>query len=407
MRVVASGKRGCQQRSLVRLCVWLPAKICPMRLSDFILTNIEAILGEWEAFAGSLPPGASMAPAALRNDAERMLRFIAADLETDQSDDEQVAKARGRGKQLPEGEESAAHDHGLQRLADGFDLVQMVSEYRALRGSVTRLWAKEASLENQAKEMIRFNESIDQILAESVERFTRKMGHDKDLFLAVLGHDLRNPLSTIQLGATVLQRSPAITARDHNTVQTIARSAERMRQMVHDLLDFTRTRLGARLPITANTCDLSLLCQGIAAEFRTAHPDRTISIATQGDCRGQWDEARIQQLISNLLGNAIQHGYRGTDIGIVVNGTDADAVTVGIRNRGPVIAEWRRRLIFDPLVRGVDPDTDAIDYQRTSLGLGLYIVHEIATAHGGSVTVTSDEVDGTTFRVELPRHLPT
>ena len=81
--------------------------------------------------------------------------------------------------------------------------------------------------------------------------------------------------------------------------------------------------------------------------------------------------------------------------------------TSACRNRGPVIAEWRHRLIFDPLTRGVDPETDAIDYQRTSLGLGLYIVHEIATAHGGSVTVTSNEVDGTTFRVELPRHLPT
>src|SRR5690349_19459847 len=125
----------------------------PMRLSDFILANIEAILGEWESFAGSLPPGASMAPAALRNDAERMLRFIAADLEIEQSDEEQSAKARGRGKQLPHGEQSAAHDHGLQRLADGFDLVQMVSEYRAVRGSVTRLRANDASLEDQAREM--------------------------------------------------------------------------------------------------------------------------------------------------------------------------------------------------------------------------------------------------------------
>src|SRR4051794_11030792 len=260
-----------------------------MALSDFILDNIETILTEWEGFAASLPFGAAMHPAALRNDAERMLRFIAADLGTEQSADEQSAKAKGRGKQLAEGEQSAAHDHGLQRLAEGFDLVQMVSEYRALRGSVTRLWAKAASLEEQAKEMIRFNESVDQILAESVERFKRKMGRDKDLFLAVLGHDLRNPLSTIQLATAVLFRSSAITARDHNTVETIASSADRMRQMVNDLLDFTRTRLGARLPITAKTCDLSLLCEEIAQEFREAHPDRPILVETHGACRGQWD----------------------------------------------------------------------------------------------------------------------
>src|SRR6476646_107316 len=110
-----------------------------MPLADFILTNLERILTEWEAFAKSLPAGGSMTPRALRDDAERMLRFIAADLATGQTLAEEIAKSQGRGEPLPEGERSAAHDHGLQRLADGFDLVQMVSEYRALRASVTRL----------------------------------------------------------------------------------------------------------------------------------------------------------------------------------------------------------------------------------------------------------------------------
>src|SRR6476646_6887591 len=116
-----------------------------MYLSKFILTNLEHILVEWEAFARSLPAGASMTPRALRDDAERMLRFIAADLATGQTVGEEIAKSHGRGESLPEGEQSAAHDHGLQRLAEGFDLVQMVSEYRALRASVTRLWAKQVT----------------------------------------------------------------------------------------------------------------------------------------------------------------------------------------------------------------------------------------------------------------------
>ena len=164
-----------------------------MHLADFILTNLEPILVEWEAFAKSLPAGASMTPRALRDDAERMLRFIAADLATGQTVDEEIAKSHGRGEHLPEGEQSAAHDHGLQRLEEGFDLVQMVSEYRALRASVTRLWAKEVNaFDQQASEMIRFNEAMDQILAESVERFTEKVGRDKDLFLAVLGHDVQS-----------------------------------------------------------------------------------------------------------------------------------------------------------------------------------------------------------------------
>ena len=378
-----------------------------MRLADFILANLEPILVEWEAFAKSLPAGASMTPRALRNDAERMLRFIAADLTTGQTVDEEIAKSQGRGGQLPQGDQSAAHDHGLQRLADGFDLVQMVSEYRALRASVTRLWAKEVNaFDQQSFEMIRFNEAMDQILAESVERFTEKVGRDKDLFLAVLGHDLRNPLAAIKMASALLLRSEAITARDHNSAVTISRSADRMSQMVHDLLDFTRTRLGARLPISAERCDLRAICHRIAEEMRTAHPDRSISVQGEADCTGQWDASRIEQLVSNLVGNAVQHGYRGTPINISLDGNQSETVIVGVLNRGPAIPEWQRRSIFDPLTRGVDPEAEVDADQRTSLGLGLYIAHEIAGAHGGTIELVSSEPGGTTFRVVLPRHLP-
>jgi signal transduction histidine kinase len=378
-----------------------------MHLANFILANLEPILVEWEAFAKSLPAGVSMTPRALRNDAERMLRFIAADLEKGQTVDQEIAKSHGHGEHLRDGEQSAAHDHGLQRLADGFDLVQMVSEYRALRASVTRLWAKEVNaFDQQALEMIRFNEAMDQILAESVERFTEKVGRDRDLFLAVLGHDLRNPLSTIKMGSALLLRSSAITARDHNSAATISRSADRMGQMVHDLLDFTRTRLGARLPISVERCDLRTICDRIAEEMRTAHPDRSISVECDGDCAGQWDPSRIEQLVSNLVGNAVQHGYRGTAVAIILDGNQTETVTVGVLNHGPAVPEWQRRTIFDPLTRGVDPEAQADGDHRTSLGLGLYIAREIASAHGGTIDLTSSEIAGTTFRVVLPRYVP-
>jgi signal transduction histidine kinase len=378
-----------------------------MHLANFILANLEPILVEWEAFARSLPAGVSMTPRALRNDAERMLRFIAADLEKGQTVDQEIAKSHGHGEHLRDGEQSAAHDHGLQRLADGFDLVQMVSEYRALRASVTRLWAKEVNaFDQQALEMIRFNEAMDQILAESVERFTEKVGRDRDLFLAVLGHDLRNPLSTIKMGSALLLRSSAITARDHNSAATISRSADRMGQMVHDLLDFTRTRLGARLPISVERCDLRTICDRIAEEMRTAHPDRSISVECDGDCAGQWDPSRIEQLVSNLVGNAVQHGYRGTAVAIILDGNQTETVTVGVLNHGPAVPEWQRRTIFDPLTRGVDPEAQADADHRTSLGLGLYIAREIASAHGGTIDLTSSEIAGTTFRVVLPRYVP-
>jgi signal transduction histidine kinase len=179
-----------------------------------------------------------------------------------------------------------------------------------------------------------------------------------------------------------------------------------MGQMVNDLLDFTRTRLGARLSITAERCDLGAICNGIAEELRIAHPDRPITVECYGDRAGQWDASRIEQLVSNLVGNAVQHGYRGTAVDITVDGNQAETVTVCVLNRGPAIPEWQRRSIFDPLTRGVDPEAEAEADQRTSLGLGLYIAHEIASAHGGTIDLTSGELEGTTFRVVLPRHLP-
>jgi signal transduction histidine kinase len=140
--------------------------------------------------------------------------------------------------------------------------------------------------------------------------------------------------------------------------------------------------------------------------MRTAHPDRSISVECDGDCAGQWDPSRIEQLVSNLVGNAVQHGYRGTAVAIILEGSQTETVTVGVLNHGPAVPESQRRSIFDPLTRGVDPEVQADADHRTSLGLGLYIAREIASAHGGTIDVTSSEIEGTMFRVVLPRYLP-
>jgi hypothetical protein len=139
-----------------------------MKLAQFILDNVEPILTEWEAFAKSLPPGQKMNVAALRNDAERMLRFVAADMEAAQTEGQRAVK--GRGQQAAGSEDSAAHDHGRLRHMQAFDLAQMISEFRALRASVIRLWSAQPGATSLAtsSELIRFNEAIDQILAESV-----------------------------------------------------------------------------------------------------------------------------------------------------------------------------------------------------------------------------------------------
>jgi hypothetical protein len=340
-----------------------------------------------------------MTSTALRDDAERMLRFVAADMEASQSEAQRAVK--GRGRQVVGSDDTAAQAHGRLRLTQAFDLVQMVSEFRALRASVIRLWSAQprAAVPSPLSELIRFNEAIDQILAESVNRYASDMERSRELLLAVLGHDLRNPLSSIRMSAEVLARTD-LTPRQSGLTSGIIRGSERMRKMVHDLLDFTRTRLGAKLVVSAERCELDAVCRSIVEETRSGHPDREVTVRSSGDCVGQWDGERMAQLVSNLVGNAVQHGYQHTPVNVSVMGDDGDWVTLVVENQGSVIPLERRSSIFDPLNRS--PET-AAHSQAGSLGLGLYIAKEIALAHGGDVKLLSSDESATLFEVRLPR----
>ena len=375
-----------------------------MSLADFIVANLEPILDEWEAFARSLPPGQRLSSNVLRQDAERMLRFVAADMKSAQTPEQQVQKSRGQASSAGgTGGASAARDIGFRRQSEGFGLLQLVGEYRVLRASVIRLWTQSTGSEEDAPraELVRFNESIDQMLGESVERFVERMDRSRELLLTVLGHDLRNPLSAISLSGAALVRSD-LEPREHDMAMTVVRSSERMQAMVFDLLDFTRTRLGAPPTIRPERCDLCQLVQNIVEELRAAHPSQSLSVHCSGDGVGHWDQQRIERLISNLVANAIEHGDRGSDVRVEVSGEDPNVVTFSVINRGPVIPVEQRQVIFDPFARvaGIVGDQDPVS---GSLGLGLYIAKEIATAHGGTIEVASSDDAGTTFRVHLPR----
>jgi signal transduction histidine kinase len=169
-----------------------------MKLSDFIVENIEEITAEWEEFAKSLlPSGEVMTSLALRDHATQILRAIAVDIASNQTQLEQAYKSKGFVPIAP-GIQTAAMTHGALRHLAGFDLRQLAAEFRALRASVLRLWLKRGGDgESAFYEMTRFNESIDQALAESIANYSDSVSHSRDTFLAILGHDLRSPLSTI------------------------------------------------------------------------------------------------------------------------------------------------------------------------------------------------------------------
>ena len=370
-----------------------------MKLIEFIRNNHAAIIKDWEAFASSLRPAAeAMSNAALRDHADEILAAIVADMEKPQDHVEQAEKSRGQGEKHRM--EAVGRIHADLRVEGGFKLDQLVAEYRALRGSILRLWGAAGGKAGVSDliDVTRFNEALDEALAEATTWYSATIEKTRDQFLAILGHDLRSPLSGIMMAADRMKRSAGIDDPHVKAASRIMSSAGRMERMVKDLLDLTRTRLGAGIPIARTAMDLDPLLRDVLAEFEASHPDRELRSEVTGDLHGDWDHDRLAQVISNLVGNALQHGVEKTPVRVLVRGLEKDVV-VEINNEGPPIPHSDLTTLFDAMVRHSKNDKDS-----TSLGLGLYIAREIVNAHGGTIAVTSTKQDGTTFTIRLPRH---
>ena len=376
-----------------------------MRLARFITEHLEEILVEWEVFAASLlPPGAVMTSLALRDHASEVLLAIAEDIESEQTDLEQAYKSKGFA-QIAEATRTAAMTHGALRHLAGFDLRQLAAEFRALRASVLRLWLKQGSPldETALYETTRFNEAIDQALAESISNYSDEVARSRDTFLAILGHDLRGPLSAIANSGLYLA-SPGLlpSGEPLEAARRVNRGAARMAAMIRDLLEYTRTRLGRAIPITREAASMGHICRLAYDEIRAAHPERMFRLDLSGDLEGRFDGERLQQVLSNLLDNAIRHGDRSQPITLSARG-DADKVTVRVMNHGRPIPPDQLQVIFNPLVQIPSVRVDEDASLSTSLGLGLYIAREIVAMHGGTIVAESSDEDGTVFSARLPR----
>lgn len=367
-------------------------------LSQFIVANTKQIVADWEAFArGALPDGSVEER---RDHIEGMLEAIALDLDQPQTKKEQAAKSRGQDDSRI-GTDTAANAHGIDRAADGYSPVEMVSEFRALRASVLRHWSESGatfSVKNR-EDVARFNEAIDQLLAESICTYAHDIDKAKDLFLGVLGHDLRNPLGAITATAAVMIRKEGPEWPHLRNAARILASATRMDAMISYLVDFTRTRLGSGIPLVRVDTDLEKVCRHAVDEITAFHPKCVVRFEARGGLRGQWDSERIAQTVSNLVGNAYQHGLEDEPIEVSLHG-NTDEVVLTVRNQGPVIPKSQLKEMFNPF-RQLEPRHSKAKEAR-SLGLGLYIVQGIVRAHHGSVDVASTK-SGTTFTVRLPR----
>jgi signal transduction histidine kinase len=366
-----------------------------MRMARFILDNLEAILQDWENFARSLTAGSAMSIPELRNDAERMLRFIAADMETEQTRQQEIDKANGQAPLL-QGQSSAAREHGIARAVGRFSLIELVAEYRALRASVTRKWIDAVPLTKESvMQVVRFNEAIDQILAEGLATFTEHLDHEADLFTASIGHDLSNPVHAVMMSTRRLMLSRGLTADERTAVERIERASGRLSGMLSDLRDFTRTRLGGLLVVRPQPVDVAGLVRDVVGELEAAYSDRRIVVECRGDLVASVDTKRIPQLLSNLVANALQHGAANSAVQISARREGNDLI-IDVRHEGRPIEPTLMQRLFDPLRSG-DAEGDT-----THLGLGLYIARQIALAHGGTIAVESTVSAGTCFTVRLP-----
>ncbi len=226
------------------------------------------------------------------------------------------------------------------------------------------------------------------------ERETEETTRFREHFVGVVGHDLRNPLTAIITSAQILLRYGRLDEPQARVVNRIGSSAGRMARMIADLLDFARTRLGGSFPLHAVRTDLAELTGRTVEELIFAQPARTVRIDAAGDCWGSWDVGRMEQVVSNLVSNALQHGPEDGAVTVTLRG-EAAVVILTTHNSGPPIPREVLPHIFEPGRIG--------DVQAGGLGLGLFIVQQIVLAHSGSIEARSSAAEGTTFTAVLPR----
>lgn len=373
-----------------------------MGLSAFIRNNKGAIIQDWEYFAReNIPPARNLDARAIRDHIEGILDFIADDLSSFQTMGEQSDKSQGLGPKSGGVRDSMAETHAELRFLEGFDILEMMSEFRALRASVIRLWDESRSQTgSDYREIVRFSEAIDQILSEGLTRYASKVDQARELFLGTLIHDLRNPLGAVVQSSQLLNLVGPLNEKQSLLAAQIMRSSNRIDKLVKELIDVVRARLGGGIPVSMHEMDLKDVIVAAASEMKAQHNQVDIRVDVTGDLHGCWDFSRLGQVLSNLIGNAVQHGAKGSPIIVGAKGRDAD-IMLSVHNRGAPIPPAMLDTLFDPLSRG--KEAAQMTSATSSLGLGLFIVKEIVEAHGGEVRVFSTQEEGTTFFIRLPR----
>jgi signal transduction histidine kinase len=350
-------------------------------VADYIRAHKQAIILDWErAVTARITELVSLERGALIDHLPEVLDGLAAWIE-------------GGSEQAEAAFVALADGHAVQRLGVGIELAVVSTEYAALRHVVLKHLLSVESSPDVREDLILFDEALDRAIHLATRRYIEHRDLVRDRFISILGHDLRNPLNAASMATTLLMRSGTLSPDERNRLQIIGRAHERMAAMVGDVLDFARGHFGGGIPVTPTIADLAEICRSVAEEVRNAHPERAIELRTHGDLRGSFDRERALQAIGNLLSNAIQHG----EDPIVLTAGEVDdghVVFTRISNGGRGISPERMPTLFEAF--------GCSGSETTGVGLGLYIVMQIARAHGGTCEVSSS-AEETAFTIRWPR----
>ena len=314
-------------------------------------------------------------------------------------------------------------EHALVRLDTSYAADEILREYSRLRRILVRMIAADVPAASAA-DLERLHAGLDDAaeaaVAAFVQQATAELHAERSRFdlalrrsvnqvqrtaefrervVGIVSHDLRNPLNAIVLGVQLLQKQGPRNERERNTLRRIGDAADRAVRLIRDLLDYSLARLGTGLPIHREECNLHDIIEHVVEEARLAFPDRTFLVRDGDDADGEWDRARLEQVLTNLLRNAVQHSRPATPVTLAVTATP-DKVSLRVHNYGKPIPPDVLPVIFEPFQRGT-----ATSSKDGNAGLGLYIATEIVRGHDGRIDVTSTAEQGTTFIVELPRHV--
>jgi hypothetical protein len=373
-----------------------------MRLAQLIRAHPDDIESAWEKFAQTISIFApALSVESLRDHLREILVAIADDMESPQSEKEQSEKSEGkkiRGGAL----DQISALHARARLDSGFNLEQAISEYRALRSSILFLWVRSQPSDDDVNlsELTRFNETIDQAIAEIVRRYADRSERYSDVFLGILTHEVRNPLHVIGLSGQTLKAGP-LQEGQSRSVERILRGVERIDRLMNDLSILVRSRMRVPLQLKRTNADLGEICEQTLQEVKASHSDAVFELEKSGDLKGNWDPERLGQVVFNLVVNAVIHASAKL-VHISIEGQGLEVV-LQVTNQGSPIPPDVQHSMFDPFFR-TEATSSALP--GSGLGLGLFIVREIVTGHEGMVEVASTEAKGTTFTVRLPRVPP-